>query len=74
MQMSDSALLRKIRAVVFHSFCGGMYEVEGILGKGINAYFSFGKQILNGNKKSIECVRFLPLDGGFGNRCTFSDS
>ena len=58
----DSALLRKICAVVFHSFCGGMHEAEGILGKGINAYFSFGKQILNGNKKSIECVRFLPSE------------
>lgn len=58
----DSALLRKICAVVFHSFCGGMHEAEGILEKGINAYFSFGKQILNGNKKSIECVRFLPSE------------
>lgn len=58
----DSAQLRKIRAVLFHSFCGGMHEAEGILGKGINAYFSFCKQILNGNKKSIECVRNLPLD------------
>lgn len=56
----DSALLQKIHAVLFHSFCGGMHEAEGILGKGINAYFSFCKQIIGGNKKSMDCVKNLP--------------
>jgi TatD DNase family protein len=35
-------------------------EAESLLDRGINAYFSFGKQVLNGNKKVIACVRELP--------------
>ena len=30
--------------------------------KGINAFFSFGKSILNNNKNAINCVKFLPLN------------
>ncbi len=57
----DAALLKKVPSVLFHSFCGGIYEAKGILSKGINAYFSFGNQLLKGNKKSAECVKLLPL-------------
>ena len=35
-------------------------EAESLLDREINAYFSFGKQLLNGNKKVIACVRELP--------------
>ncbi len=56
----DFLLLKKVPSVIFHSFCGGFYEAQGILKKGINAYFSFGKQLLKGSKKSAECVRLLP--------------
>lgn len=55
------ALLKKVPAVLFHSFMGSLTEAQSLIKKGINAYFSFGKQMLNGNKKVIECVKNLPL-------------
>ena len=54
--------LKKIKAVVFHSFSGSMVEAQSILKKGINGFFSFGKPILNGNKNAIQCVKSLPLE------------
>ncbi len=56
------ALLKKVTKVVFHSFAFSSREAKSLLSNGINAYFSFGKQILNGNKKSIECVKLLPFE------------
>lgn len=54
--------LKKIKAVIFHSFSGSMVEAQSILKKGINGFFSFGKPILNGNKNAIQCVKSLPLE------------
>lgn len=53
--------LKKLPHVVFHSFCGGINEALSFLNNGINAKFSFSKQILNGNKKAIECTQKLPV-------------
>ncbi len=58
----DSKRLAGLPSVVFHSFAFGPREAQSLLSHGINAYFSFGKQILNGNKKSIACVKNLPLE------------
>ena len=55
-----SKQLKKLPEVLFHSFMGPPAEAESLLDRGINAYFSFGKQVLNGNKKVIACVRELP--------------
>ena len=52
--------LKKIPAVLFHSFMGMPNEAKSLLDRGINGYFSFGKQVLNNNKKVIACVRELP--------------
>ncbi|MBO5608568.1 MAG: TatD family hydrolase [Treponema sp.] len=62
MMFRDRLLLKRLPAVVFHSFAFGPVEVRSLLEKGINAWFSFGKQLLNGNKKSIACVKTLPLN------------
>ena len=59
---SDIKLLKRAKCIVFHSFAFGPREAHSLLDKGLNAYFSFGKPILNGNKKSIACVRELPAD------------
>ena len=59
---SSCKTLSKISAVVFHSFAFGVKEADSILNHNVNAYFSFGKQILNGNKKSIDCVKNLPIE------------
>lgn len=53
--------LKKLPGVLFHSFMGSPVEAQGLIDRGINAWFSFGKQLFNGNKKVIGCVKNLPL-------------
>lgn len=55
-----SKKLKQLPEVLFHSFMGPPVEAESLLNHGINGYFSFGKQLLNGNKKAIACVKELP--------------
>lgn len=57
-----AAALKKVPAVVFHSFAGTAADARSLLDKGINAYFSFGKPLMNGAKKAIFCVRSLPME------------
>lgn len=57
-----SGELKKLPAVLFHSFMGTPAEALSLLNKNINGYFSFGKQMMNNNKKVISCVKELPLD------------
>ncbi len=54
--------LKKIKAVLFHSFMGSSVEAESLIRRGIPCFFSFGKQMKNGNKKVIDCVKNLPLE------------
>lgn len=54
--------LQNIKSILFHSFPGSILEANSILKKIPESYFSFGKQLLNGNKKAVSCVRELPLD------------
>ncbi len=53
--------LKKIPSVLFHSFPGPIEEARSVLCKLPDAYFSYGKQILNGNKKVLSCLQNLPL-------------
>ena len=55
-----SKQLKKLPAVLFHSFMGSPIEANSLLKRGINGFFSFGKQVMNNNKKVISCVRELP--------------
>ena len=57
-----SKKLKKLPEVLFHSFMGPVAEAASLLNHNINAYFSFGKQLLNGNKKAIACLRELPSE------------
>lgn len=54
--------LKKVPEVLFHSFMGSSVEAKSLLSRGINGYFSFGKQIFNGNKKVIDCVKNIPSE------------
>lgn len=54
--------LKKLPAVVFHAFPGSCQEAENLLKRGIEGYFSFGKELLRGRRNSIRCVQELPLD------------
>ena len=57
-----SKQLKKLPEVLFHSFMGPPVEARSLLNRGIHGYFSFGKQLLNGNKKAIACVKELPTE------------
>lgn len=56
----DAEMLKRLPAVIFHSFPGSPLEAEALRKRGVNAYFSFGKPVLNHRRNSIECVRKLP--------------
>ena len=53
--------LAKIPGILFHSFPGPMEEAHSVLYRLPDACFSFGKQLLNGNKKAFSCMEELPL-------------
>lgn len=63
--LRETKALGKLPLVLFHSFAFSSREALSLLNHGVNAVFSFSKQILNGNKKSISCVLDLPLDRVF---------
>jgi TatD DNase family protein len=48
--------------VVFHSFSGSPEEALSFRKRGVRAFFSFGKPLLNGNKRAIRCVEELPSE------------
>ena len=52
--------LSQLPEVLFHSFMGPSAEALSLLNHNINGYFSFGKQVFNGNKKVLDCIRKLP--------------
>ena len=54
--------LKKLPAVLFHSFMGSLVEAESLIKRNINCFFSFGKQMMNNNKKVIDCVINLPIE------------
>ena len=54
--------LKKIPAVIFHSWPGSPTEAKSFLARGVNAYFSIGKQVLNGNKRAIASAIEIPLE------------
>jgi len=54
--------LKKLPAVVFHSWPGTKDEAEAMLKKGINAYFSFGTAVLKNHKEAIASASILPAD------------
>lgn len=56
-----SRQFKKLPAVLFHSFMGPAREAQSLIDHGINAYFSFGKQLMNNNKKVLDCAKNLPL-------------
>jgi TatD DNase family protein len=58
----DSKKIAKIPAVVFHGFPGSVQEGNSLLARGINAFFSVGKGLHQGNKRLLSCTKELPLN------------
>ena len=54
--------LKKVPALVFHSWPGTMGEGEALLRRGINAYFSFGAVILLNHKEARRCCASFPVE------------
>jgi len=54
--------LKKIKACLFHGFSGSLQEAQFFLKQDVNAFFSFGENILFNRKKAIECVNKLPVN------------
>lgn len=57
-----SGRLSQLPHVIFHAFSFGSVEALQILKKGINAYFSFGIQLLKGGKKIQDCIENIPAE------------
>jgi TatD DNase family protein len=54
--------LKKIPAVVFHSWPGTRGEAEALLKKGVNAYFSFGAVVLKNHREAMASASILPAE------------
>jgi TatD DNase family protein len=56
-----TARLKKMPAVVFHSYSGTAGEAASLLRRGVNAYFSFGAAILLNHKTAMaSCASIAP--------------
>jgi TatD DNase family protein len=54
--------LSRLPGVIFHSFSGTYEQAQFFLDRGVNAFFSFGTPILNGNKKAVLALSLIPLE------------
>jgi TatD DNase family protein len=54
--------LKRLPAAVFHSYSGSGRDAEALLARGVEAFFSFGAPILNGNKRAVEACASVPAD------------
>jgi TatD DNase family protein len=54
--------LKRLPAVVFHSYPGTLEEGESLLKRGVAAYFSFGTAILLNHKKALRACAALPVE------------
>lgn len=55
-----SRRLSRLPSVVLHSYSGTAGEAEALLGRGVNAFFSFGSAIINGHKQALATAATLP--------------
>ena len=56
-----SRQLKKVPAVIFHSYSGTAWEGGDLLKRGVNVYFSFGTTILLNHKVARQACTGLPL-------------
>lgn len=54
--------LKKVKSCVFHGYSGTYEEAMYFLRHNVNAFFSFGKNILNNSTKSLDCLKKLPVE------------
>jgi len=54
--------LKKLPALVFHSWPGTRGEGEALLRRGVNVFFSFGTTVLKNHREAMACAAVFPLD------------
>jgi len=54
--------LKKLPAVVFHSWPGTQGEGEAWIRQGVNVFFSFGTTLLNNHRQAMACAALFPPD------------
>jgi TatD DNase family protein len=59
---ATAAILKKCKAVIFHSWAGTLEESASLLRRGVNAYFSFGNVIKLNHRQAIRCCVLLPAE------------
>jgi len=59
---AHEVLLRKCKAVIFHSWPGTAGEGEALLKRRINAFFSFGNVIRLNHREAMRCCAVFPAD------------
>lgn len=52
--------LKNVKSCVFHGYSGTYEEAMYFLRHNVNAFFSFGKNLLNNSKKTLDCFKNLP--------------
>ena len=57
---AHTGMLRKCRAVIFHSWPGTAGEGAALLRRGVNAFFSFGTPILLNHREAMRCCAVFP--------------
>jgi TatD DNase family protein len=55
-------LLKKCRAVIFHSWPGTVGEGDSLLKRGVNAFFSFGNTIMLNHREAMRCCALFPIE------------
>jgi TatD DNase family protein len=51
--------LKRLPAVVFHSYSGTLDDARSLVRRGVNSYFSFGSAIMKNHKNAIRCCALL---------------
>jgi len=54
--------LKKLPAVVFHSWPGTVGDGQALLRRGVNAFFSFGATVLKNHRATMACATLFPPD------------
>jgi TatD DNase family protein len=54
--------LKKVPAVIFHSWAGTVADGEALLKRGINAFFSFGNTVFLNHKWTVRSASALPVE------------
>jgi TatD DNase family protein len=57
---AHTAFLKKVPAVVFHSWPGTLGEGQALIRRGVNVFFSFGGVILKNHREAMRCAALLP--------------